>query len=92
MKHAYHVTFRLLSDPIHSGWSKSASSLRQETAGSFSLLMGPGPDGVELPLAAVFDYFLRVAKGAFQAFGIADDYLRKLELDFGAEMARNTQA
>jgi hypothetical protein len=50
--------------------------------------MGPSPEGVELPLVAVFDYFLRVARVAFEAFGLSEDPLKKVEAAYEVQMKR----
>ena len=88
IRHAYGVTFQILSDPIHSGLTASARSLKEEKPGAFSLPMGPRPDGIELPLVVVFDYFVRVAKAAFEAFGLGQEPLVRLESAFELQMKR----
>jgi hypothetical protein len=88
IRHAYDVTFQLLSDPIHSGLGQAASVLTKIRPGSYSLPLGPSPVGVDTPLITVFFYFLRVAGVGFDAFGLSAEKLYALEVAFEEKMKR----
>ena len=82
IRHAYDVTFHLLSDAVHSGLDRAATVLKEEKPGAFSMMMGPSPYGIELPLVTVFFYFLWAARIGFEAFGLSDDTLKPLEATY----------
>jgi hypothetical protein len=88
IKHAYDVTFQLLSDAIHSGLNRAASLLTEVKPGAYSLPLGPSPFGVDMPLITVFFYFLRVARVGFLAFGLPADRLIQLEAAYEETMKK----
>jgi hypothetical protein len=88
IRQAYDVVFHLLSDAVHSGLNRAASALTEPAPGSYSLLMGPGPDWLDLALVTVFFYFLHVARVAFTAFGLNQDFLNPLEAAFEEKKKR----
>jgi aspartyl-tRNA synthetase len=88
IRHAYDVTFQLLSDAVHSGLRRAAGNLKEERPGSFSLLIGPSPEGVEMPLVTVFFYFLYVARVAFDAFQLNKNPLDELATLYESQIKR----